>query len=72
MYKQTGIGALRSIRRIVVVTVLTRNSSDFALILDMASFRGKVTPSIVGAWAGDRAQLTCRNACTRDPRLQCQ
>jgi len=35
--------------------------SDFALILNMAAFRGKITPSIVGAWAGDRAQLTCSN-----------
>jgi len=43
------------------VTVLTRKSSDFALILDMAAFRGEVTPSIVGAWTGDLAQLTRRN-----------
>jgi hypothetical protein len=39
-------------------------------VFDIAGFRGKVAPSIVGAWAGDRAQLTCRNACTRDPRLE--
>jgi len=35
VYTQTEIGALRSNRRIVVVTVLTRKSSDFSLILDM-------------------------------------
>jgi len=61
VYTQTEIDALRSIGRNVVVTVLTRKSSDFALILDMAAFRGKFTPSIVGAWTGDRAQLTRRN-----------
>jgi hypothetical protein len=57
----TEIGALRSIGRNVVVTVLTRKSSDFAWIVNMAAFSGKVTPSIVGAWTGDRAQLTRRN-----------
>ena len=61
MYAQTDIGGLRSIGRNVVVTVLTRKSSDFALILDMAAFRGKFSSSIVGAWTGDRAQLTRRN-----------
>jgi len=50
---KTEIGALRSIGRNVVVTVLTGKSSDFALILDMAAFRGEVTPSVVGAWTGD-------------------
>jgi hypothetical protein len=69
VYTQTGVGALRSNRRIVVVTVLTRKSSLTALlVLNMAAFRGKVAPSIVGASAGDRAQLTC----TRDHRLQCR
>jgi len=29
--------------------------------MDMAAFRGKVTPSIVGASTGDCAQLTSRN-----------
>ena len=58
---QTEIGALGSIGRNAVVTVLTRKSSDFALILDMAAFRGKITRLIVGAWTGDHAQLTCRN-----------
>jgi hypothetical protein len=57
VYTQTEIGGFRSIGRNVVVTVLTRKSSDFALILNMAAFRGKVAPSIVGASAGDRAQL---------------
>jgi hypothetical protein len=47
--------------RNVVVAALTRKLSDFALILDMAAFRVKVTSSIVGAWTGDRAQLTRRN-----------
>jgi len=62
VYTLTEIGALRSNRRIIVVTVLTRKSSPTSpLILDMAAFRGTVTPSIVGAWTGDRAQLTCRN-----------
>ena len=61
MYTQTKIGALRSIGRNVAVTVLTRKSSDFALILDMAAFKGRVTPSIVGALTGDRAKLSCRN-----------
>ena len=61
MYTKTESGALHSNGRNVVVTVLTRNSSDFALILDMAAFRGKFTPSFVGAWTGDRAQLTRRN-----------
>ena len=61
MYTQTKIGALGSIGRTGVVTVLTRKLSDLTSILDMAAFRGKVTPSIVGAWTGNRAQLTCRN-----------
>jgi hypothetical protein len=46
----------------VVVTVLTRKTSlTSPLIHDTAAFRGKVTPSIVGAWTGDHAQLTRRN-----------
>jgi len=62
VYTQTGIIALRSNRRIVVVTVLTRKTSlTSPLVFDIATFWGKRTPSIVGAWAGDRAQLTCRN-----------
>jgi len=44
------------------VTALTRKTLlTSPLIHDMAAFRGKVTPSIVGARTGDRAQLTCRN-----------
>jgi hypothetical protein len=61
VYTQTGISALRSIGTNVVVTVLTCKLSDFAFILDMAVFRGKVTPSIAVAWTGDHAQLTGRN-----------
>jgi uncharacterized membrane protein len=62
VYTHTEKGALRSMGRNVVVTVLTRKSSLTALlVLTIAAFRGKVTPSIVGASAGDRAQLTCRN-----------
>ena len=62
MYTLTEIGALRSNRRLIVVTVLTRKSSPTSpLILDMVAFRGTVTPSIVGAWTGNHAQLTCRN-----------
>jgi hypothetical protein len=62
VYTQTEIGALRSNRRIIVVTVLTCKSSPTSpLILDMAAFRGTVTTSIVGASTGDRAKLTCRN-----------
>ena len=62
MYTHSENGALRSMGRNVVVTVLTRKSSLTALlVLNMAAFRGKVAPSIVGASAGDRAQLTCRN-----------
>jgi hypothetical protein len=38
---KTEIGAIRLIGRNVVVTVLTRKSSDFALILDIAAFRGE-------------------------------
>ena len=42
--------------------MLTRKSSLTALlVLTMAAFRGKVAPSIVGVWTGDRAQLTSRN-----------
>jgi len=71
VYTQTGIVALRSNRRIVVATVLIRKSSLTALlVLNMAAFRGKVAPSIVGALAGDRAQLIM--SCTRDHRLQCR
>jgi hypothetical protein len=56
------MGALRSNRGIVVVTVLTcKTSLTSPLIHDMAAFRGKVTSSIVGASADDRAQLTCRD-----------
>ena len=62
MYTQTGIGALRLNRSIVVVTALTcKTSLTLPLIHDMAALKGKVTPSIVGAWTGDCAQLTSRN-----------
>jgi hypothetical protein len=62
VYTQTEIGALRSIGRNEVLTVLTRKSSlTSPLIHDMAAFRGKVTPSIAGAWTGARARLTHRN-----------
>jgi len=44
------------------MTVLTREWYDLALILDMSALRGQVTPSIVGAWTGDHAQLTHRNS----------
>jgi len=71
VYTQTEIGALHSIGRNVVVTVLTRKSSLTALlVLNMAAFRGKVAPAIVGASAGDRAQLII--SCTRHDRLQCR
>jgi hypothetical protein len=71
VYTQTGIGALRSNGRNEVVTVLTRKSSLIALMfLNMAAFRGKVAPSIVGASAGDHAQFIM--SCTRDHRLQCR
>jgi len=61
VYTQTEIGALGSIGRNVVVTVLTRKSSDFALILDMAAFRGTFTLAIVGGSTGDHAELARRN-----------
>ena len=62
MYTLTEIGALRSNGRLIVITVLTGKTSPTSpLILDMAAFRGTVTPSIVGAWTGNHAQLTCRN-----------
>jgi hypothetical protein len=71
VYTQTGIGALRSNRRKEVVTVLTRKSSLTALwVGNMAAFRGEVAPSIVGASAGDRAQLIM--SCTHNHRLQCR
>ena len=42
--------------------MLTRKSSPTSpLIVDIAAFRGTVTPSIVGAWTDDCAHLTCRN-----------
>ena len=42
--------------------MLTRKTSlTSPLIHDVTAFRGKVTPSIEGALAGDHAQLTCRN-----------
>jgi hypothetical protein len=63
VYTPIELGALRSIRRNVVVTVLTRKSSlDFAFGSRYYRFRGKVTPSIVGSLAADRAQLTRRNS----------
>ena len=56
------VGALRSIRWNVVVTELTRKLSlDFAIGSRYCRFRGQNTPPIVGAWTGDRAQLTRRN-----------
>jgi hypothetical protein len=58
---KTDLGALRSIGRNVVVTVLTLKSSDFSLILNMAAFRGEVTPSILAAWTGAQAHMTHRN-----------
>ena len=62
MYTETGIIARRSNRRIVVVTVLTRKTSlTSPLVFDIATLLGTSTPSIEGAWAGDRAQLTCGN-----------
>ena len=68
VYMQIGIGAHRSNRRFLVVTVLTRKMAlSLPLIHDRAAFRGKVTPSIVCAWTGERAQLSC----THDDRLQC-
>jgi hypothetical protein len=70
VYTQTEIGALRSMGRNVVVTVLTRKSSlTVLLVLNMAAFRGKVARSIVGASAGDRTPLIMSG--TRDHRLQC-
>jgi len=69
VYTQTEIGALRSIGRNLVMTVLTRRSSDFTLILDMAAFRGKVTVSIVGAWTGNRCQFIVY--CTSEHYLLC-
>jgi hypothetical protein len=68
MYTHTEKGALRSIGRNVVVTLLTRKSSLTALlVLNMAAFKGKVAPTIVGSSAGDRAQLIMSS--TRDHRL---
>jgi hypothetical protein len=69
VYTHIRVGALRSNRRIVVVTVLTRKSSLTALlVLYMAAVRGTVAPSIVGASVGDRTQFIM--SCTRDHRLQ--
>jgi hypothetical protein len=62
VYTQIEIGALRSNRRIIVVTVLTRKSSPTShLILDMAAFRGKIAASIVGSPTDDCGQLTRKN-----------
>jgi hypothetical protein len=62
VYTLTEIGALRSNRRIIVVTVLTRKSSlDFAFDSRYCRFRGKITPSIAVSRADDGAQLTRRN-----------
>jgi hypothetical protein len=59
---QTRIGALRSNRRHVVVTMLTcKLSLTSPLVPNMVAFGGKVTPSIVRAWTCDRAELTRRN-----------
>jgi hypothetical protein len=56
------VGALHTIRMNVVVTVLIlKLSLTSRWVLDMASFRGKITPSNVGSPTDDRAQLTCRN-----------
>jgi hypothetical protein len=58
----TEIGALHSNSRIVVVTgQIPEIVPDFTLILDMGTFRGKLTLSIVCAWASDRAHWTDRN-----------
>jgi hypothetical protein len=62
VYTPIEVGALGSIRRNVVVTVLTRKSSlDFAFGSRYCRFRGRISPSIVGSPTDDRAQLTRRN-----------
>jgi len=56
------VGAPCSLRRNVVVTVLTRKSSlDFSFGSRYCRFRGKITPSVAASRADDRAQLTRRN-----------
>jgi hypothetical protein len=62
VYTLTVIQALRSNRRIIVVTVLTCKSSPTSLLnLDMTASTGIVIPFIVGALTGHCAQLTGRN-----------
>jgi hypothetical protein len=59
---QTEVGALCSVGRDVVLTVLTREWSQTGLlILNLATVSGQVTPSIVRAWTGNCDRLTGTN-----------
>jgi len=63
MYTQIEVGALGSIRKNVVVAVLTRKSSlDFAFCSRYGRIQGSDHSVIVGSLAADHAQLTRRNS----------